>query len=341
MANRVTIDDIARRAGVSKSTVSHALSGRRPISNKVRQRILDVVDRVGYRPSSTARSLAMRKTMVIGVLTPGIQNPYSAAFVETLERAMKERNYKMLLGISSDRQEALAYLRDFRSGMVDWVMNMVSSLSSLDARLACRDIPVVTYQRPEPESPVYLDFISGVLQGMEHLWSLGHRRIGFIATNTAAPEELEEQRLLGYRQYLDRQQVEVDPELIMEGGGRMEDGFELGARLHRRGATAIFASNDLMAMGVLHWARESEVNVPRDLSVIGFDDIPQAVYAVPPLTTVQIPLRVLSSVMVRELVNRIEGQTHMQQEVVVPKLIIRKSTGPAARQPAENGGNHA
>jgi DNA-binding LacI/PurR family transcriptional regulator len=328
--SRTSILNVARIAGVSKSTVSNTFSGRKNVNPEMRRRILEIAGKVGYRPHYAAQVLATRKTMMIGVLLSELYNPNTAAIVQNLEQALLKYNYKMLLGLTyNNHDRGIEYLRQFATGMVDGIINTLPEVTFSEAVRECQDLPIVTWCSPAPESPVYMDFPTGVQAALEHLWELGHRKIGFISLAGAI-------RIIGcksdiYTNFYARHGVTPDETLCVGGDSQAESGYRLGSVLHDRGVTAIFSGNDLMAFGILRWAREAGLRVPEDLSVIGFDDNPMATLVSPPLTTVQMPVSRLAEITVQGLIDRIEGKPLRQQEVIVPRLIVRQSTGPVPK----------
>ncbi len=324
---------VAKKAGVSASTVSYVLSGKRTISPKVCRKVRKIIDELGYRANPAARTLSSKKSMQIGIVTDEISNSISSCLVETLEEKFSRHGYKVLLGISKwDRPKAFQYIREFASGMTDGIINMVGGISIDEAIRESRGIPVITHMRPQKESPVYIDMLTGSMLVMEHLWSLGHRKIGFIRTPDDAPEVGMERREMGYRQFFARMAINPPENLIMEGKGLVENGYRCAEPLLKAGATAIFASNDMMAVGVLQWAYQKGIKVPEELSVAGFDDSPIALAVSPPLTTVQIPVTIIAEKTAQALIDRINGKEIVRQEVIVPTLIVRQSTGKPKRR---------
>jgi DNA-binding LacI/PurR family transcriptional regulator len=332
----VSIETVARIAKISKSTVSNTFTGRKNVTPEIRSRILEIAEKVGYRPHYAAQVLASRKTRMIGVLISELYNPNTGAIVQNLEQALLKHNYKMLLGLTyGNHGRSLEYLRQFATGMVDGIINTLPEVTFSEAVRECRNLPIVTWCSPAPESPVYMDFAAGIQAALEHLWGQGHRKIGFITLAGAV-------QMIGcrsdiYTNFYTRQGLEPDETLCVGGDSLADAGYRLGSVLHERGATAIYAGNDLMAFGILRWARETGLRVPDDLSVVGFDDNPMATLVSPPLTTVQMPVSRLSEITVQGLIDRIEGKPPGQQEVVVPRLIVRQSTGPVPKLSGKDG----
>lgn len=328
MAKSIKVSDVANRLGISKTTVSHALSGNRPTSSRTRKRVFEAVRTLGYTPNYAARTLATKKTMLVAILAPDMSNPFTASLLSSFGKALSANSYNMLLAIVEEHDCAVNYLRQFASGMVDGIINMVPAISALEARALCQDLPLVTFMRDEIECPTYVDYIDGAKSAMSHLWGLGHRKIGMIAFHENAPDANEEGRVLGYREFLHMQGQTNTDELLFFGSGHNDSELAHQAEcLYKKGVTAIFTSNDEMATGVINWSFNKGLKVPDDLSVIGFNDSPIAHSACPPLTTVQLPIRPLAQSTVEALLSRMNGGRHpSQKEFIIPRLVVRSST---------------
>jgi DNA-binding LacI/PurR family transcriptional regulator len=324
--HKVSIREVARAAGVSSSTVSHVLSGKRPISPAVCKKVRRVVDRLGYRAHATARHLAQRKTGQLGLVVREVSSSVTGALLEHMEASCRRSGYKMLLGIAHDDADlALSYISEFASGLADGVLNLVPGIGVAQAALAGPGVPVLTYLRPHPESPVLFDKRAATELMMEHLWALGHRRIALVWALDLAPEQHRDPKELGYRSFLERMGVTFDERLLLptrEG----EPVGPLAEAALRCGATALFATSDTRAAELIRWAHDTGRHVPRDLSIAGFDDAPIAASLVPALTTIALPLAELAEKTIRALVDRIEGRLALAQEILPPRLIIRQST---------------
>lgn len=325
---KVSIREVARVAGVSSSTVSHVLSGKRPISPAVCKKVRRVVDRLGYRAHATASHLAQRKTGQLGLVVREVGSSVTGALLEHMEASCRRAGYKMLLGIAHDEPAlALSYLGEFASGLADGVLNLVPGVSVEDAVRACPGVPVLTYLRPHPDSPVLFDKRAAAELMMEHLWGLGHRRIALVWAPDLAPEQNRDPKELGYLSFLERMGVSLNERLLLP----IQDGESVGPVAEaalRCGATALFATSDTRAAELIRWAHDTGRRVPEDLSIAGFDDAPIAAALVPALTTVAQPLSELAEKTIRALVDRIEGRPALAQEILPPRLVIRQSTGP-------------
>jgi LacI family transcriptional regulator len=333
-----TIQDVARAAGVSTSTVSHVLNETRPVNADTRQRVLDAMAALDYRPNRLARSLRNRRTNTLGVLLPNSANPFFAQILLGIEAACFEHDYNVILGnANDDARREMAYLDVLVSKQVDGILLVSTGAyrKALDL-LAPRGVPVVMVDRSPAEvyegwqiDAVYTDNEEGGRQATDYLIQSGHRRIACIGGPALLTSGAG--RVIGYRLALERAHLPVDETLILEGDFEHEGGYQAGKALLNlpEPPTAIFACNDLMAVGVLYAASEAGVRVPDELSVIGFDDIPLASYTVPRLTTVTQQASLLGRAGVDLMLARLKERSRPTQHRCLPvTLTERASCGP-------------
>ena len=341
----VTIRDVARAANVSISTVSHVLSGKRPTSGQTRRRVQDVIERLGYRPNRVAQSLVWRRPFALGLIIPDITNPYFPALALGAEDRVRSRGYTLVLGNSEyDPHREMAYLELVRSqqlaGAIYCLGDEMSPILPEIQRAVGEGLSLVLVHSPMPSVPtVCADNRQGGRLAARHLIELGHREIGLIS---ALPlDEGMADREGGFLEYLRDTGMAVDRAAVptMYGNHQIEGGSRATAELlaHAPQLTAIFVLNDLMALGALEAVRSAGRRVPDDLSIIGFDDIPFAALANPPLTTVGQPIRRLGEQAADLLLHVIEhGVTLTVEESAQPsvqlpnELIVRQSTAPPA-----------
>lgn len=338
----VTIRDVARAANVSISTVSHVLSGKRPTSGPTRRRVEAVIERLGYRPNSVAQSLVWRRPFALGLIIPDITNPYFPAFARGAEDRVRERGYTLVLGNSDyDPRREFSYLDLVRSqqlaGAIYCLGDEMSPILAELRRAVQEGLAVVLVHSPLANVPtVCADNRQGGCLAAKHLLALGHRRIGVVS---ALPlDEGMAEREAGFLDALRAAGLAVDRAAIPAAYGdhQIEGGRRATVELlaHEPELTAIFVLNDLMALGALEGARASGRRVPRDLSIIGFDDIPFSALANPPLTTVGQPIRQLGEQAADLLLHVIEHGTAPQPDRGVPNLLVpnelihRGSTAP-------------
>ncbi len=332
---RPTIYDVARLAGVSTATVSRALNGTGQIAAPTRAAIEAAVEQLGYRANTIARSLVTKSTQTIALLLPDITNPFYAALVSGVQEYALGHDYTMLLCTTEgDPAREEQYLSLLRAKQVDGAL--VDGLRLPPDRIArfVQDgFPIVCLDRDIESDAIPLVQVDNRLGGRlatEHLIGLGHSRIGHV---TGAQDlGISEERLAGYREALAAAGIAVEPRLVAEGRFTEESGYE-GARALLDAApdvTAIFAANDLSALGVLNALAERGRNVPGEVSVVGFDDLRLSAFTSPPLTTIKQPAAEIAKLATELLIDLTRGkQAGKVRHLLEPTLVVRKSTAPA------------
>lgn len=329
-----TIKHVAARAGVSFTTVSHVLNGTRRVSDGARERVERAVAEMGYAPSAVARSLKMRETCILGVMVPNITNPFFGELTRGIEDFCHSTDYSVYLCNSDDDPARQArYLQTLLERRVDGLLLAAAAgdTKALAERLAPTGVPTVAVDRGIPGMAadlVRVDHQSGAALAMSHLFGLGHRAIACLSGPSAFA--VSRTRTAGWRKAMQRKKIPIDDGWLLEGEFSAAVGHELTRRLLTRGdITAIFAGNDLMAIGALRAAAEMGVAVPRQLSVIGFDSIDLGAYVYPALTTVGHPIREIGETAASVLIERIAAGPAANRDVVLPaQLLVRESTGP-------------
>ncbi|HEY0186612.1 MAG TPA: LacI family DNA-binding transcriptional regulator [Cellulomonas sp.] len=327
MAGRVTITDVAREAGVSVATVSKVINGRDGIAQGTAAHVRAVVQRLGYEQSIVARSLRSHQTHVIGVLVAEFE-PFSTEILKGAGAALADTEYALLAytgGGSGRAGWERRYLTRLSGTLIDGAVLVTPTLLDPDG-----DIPVVAvdpHAGPGGLPTVDSENLNGALLATRHLIGLGHRRIGFLGGRA----DLESSRLreAGYRQALAEAGIATDPALVRVAEYQRDGADRPTAALLALPdpPTALFAANDLSAMGILDTARRLGVRVPEDLSVVGFDDIPESAATDPPLTTVRQDLRRLGGAAVELLLRMLDGTDPHPDHVRLPTtLILRAST---------------
>jgi LacI family transcriptional regulator len=336
--NRLTIRQVADLAGVSTATVSRVINGRAEVSEKAREAVLRVVREHGYSTNRTARGLSAGRTGLVGVTTPVVHHSYFAVILDGAGEALYEQDMRMVLcPTHHEHDREVSLLERLMQGTTDGAL-LILPEESPDELAALHDhgyrFVIADPLKPLDERvpTVSAAHSSGASEAVEHLLALGHRRIaavtgprGWIAT---------EERLRGYNGALAAGGEMPDPALVVESNFHAEGGVEAALSLLDRPnpPTAIFAFNDMLAIGVMQAARRRGVRVPDDLSVVGFDDTFEASIVSPPLTTVRQPLaemgRMAVNLLVRQLQNQRIEALHVQLET---KLVVRESTAPAGR----------
>lgn len=332
----MSIKDVAREAGVSTATVSHVLNNSRFVSAETRARVLGAVERCNYYPNAHARSLASGRSQMLGLLISDITNPFFPELVKAIEAAAFERGYDVVLSNTNYEQgRAAHYVRRLIERKVAGVALMTSEFDDrLLDELASRHVSVVLLDRDAPAvgmSNLCVDYESGIEAAVRHLVALGHRRISFLS----GPAHLRSirKRLDAFRLSLARYLPggAAQPEIYF-GDLKVEGGRAAAREMLASDArpTAVVAANDLMALGAMREFLSAGLSIPRDVSVVGFDDIAFASLAEPPLTTVCLPRDELGRRAVEALVATVEHPERQGVELrVSTHLVERGSTGPA------------
>jgi LacI family transcriptional regulator len=328
----VTIFDVAEAAGVSSATVSRVLNNKAHVRNATREAVLQAVTRLGYVANQHARCLAGGRSQVVGLLVYGLGSSYTAAIVRGIDYALMLGQYDLLLYTTHSHKE-VDHIAMITQGLADGLLLLLPRTpTEYLTLLQQQQFPYILIDHQglgDYHRSVGSANFQGAYQATRYLIELGHRRIGFItgALELGSANE----RLAAYRAALAEAGLASDPALIHEGSFLQPQGFagaETLLSLPDR-PTAIFASNDAMAFGVMEAARMRSLRIPEDLSVIGFDDIPRAAEAYPPLTTVRQPLQQMGQTAVENLLNLIRDPQFEVKQIVLPtELIIRGSCRP-------------
>ena len=339
--SEIRIKELARIAGVSTASVSRALSNPNRVSKKMREKVLAAADEVGYRPNRLGASLRTARSGNIVAIIPDISDSFNSGVIQSLERTAAERGYSVLFGdTQGERERELVYGGLVRSRQADGIIVFSHRLPFEDEELASENfqLPPLVNSCEFAESPftdtsllpwVSIDNEVAGRDATEHLLSLGHRKIAVITGDIESPSAL--QRLKGYKQALQNYGVAFDPGLIQEGLYTLEAGVEYTKKilLAKDRPTAIFCMCDETAIGCIATLREYGFSVPRDVSVVGFDDIRFAEYLSPPLTTVAQPVEDIGRRCAEILLDMIDGETIEVPKNILPhKLMVRESTAP-------------
>ena len=329
-----SIKDVAREAGVSTATVSHVINNTRFVSDVVRARVLDAVERCGYYPNAHARSLASGRSRTLGLVISDISNPFFPELVKSIEAAAFEHGYDTILSSTNyDPERTSQYVRRLIERKVAGVMLMTSELdTSLIAELAGRQVSVVFLDLGEPGphmSNLRVNYEAGIDEAIRHLVSLGHRRISFVC----GPERLRSaaRRLEAFRasvkKYLPDARARIhEGDFKIEGGARAAREILSG----RGRPTAVVCANDMMALGAMDEFRAAGQRIPGDVSIVGYDDIAFAALSEPKLTTVCLPRAELGRRAVEALMATLSHPDQQGAEVnVMTHLVVRNSTAPA------------
>ncbi len=330
----VTIFDVAREAGVSYGTVSRVLNHRDHVRPETREAVMAAVDRLGFVANQQARRLAGGRSQVIGLLLHGLNTSYADEILRGIDAELEAASYDLLLYTTHRRKlKESAYVGTITRGMADGLLlllprNAAAYLNSLRAR----KFPYILIDHQgtgDPDHSVGATNRQGGHEATRYLIGLGHRRIGFVTGTLDLACATD--RLDGYRQALAEHAIPFDPALVQPGDFDQPSGSTAAQALLDlpQPPTAVFASNDAMAFGVMEAARARGCSVPGDLSVVGFDDIPQTTLVYPPLTTIRQPLEEMGRVATRMLLHLItDPQADMRTVTLPTSLVERQSCGP-------------
>ena len=333
-----TLHDVASRCGVSYQTVSRVVNHSPQVAEKTRSRVLQAISELGYRPNLTARRLATRRSSVIGMVGINITYYGPAQIMLSIEETAKRQGYHLMFaGVDRPSKAQLtAAITDLRAHQVDGLVLGVPLDGKVDLiRQLCRPTPFVTLDASAaPDIPtVMVDQGHGVRLSIRHLLGLGHRRIACIAGPSGWPAAVA--RRQAWRQAL--REAGLKPSACAEGDWSAESGYDAATRLLRRGAdrfTAIVAANDQMALGALRALHVGGLRVPEDISVVGYDDLPEARFFHPPLTTVRNDFAAQGARCVEVLLRLINRQpVELPLLALCTELVVRESTAAAHAAP--------
>ena len=330
----LTLVDIAKQAGVSRSTVSRVVNDDPNVNENVRKRVREIIVTTGYQPHAAARSLASHRSWMIGLVLPRtvstfFTDPYFPRLTQGVAQACNQHNYTLglfLVGTIDDEKHL--FPRISRKGLLDGILLQTGRMGDkLMDRLVNSDIPIVIVGRPFTNNGVsYIDVdnVNASYQAVLHLIQLGHKRIGTITglMNSTAGIDRKE----GYLKAITSQWSQVDESLIVEGDFSEQGGYEAMGKLLPAKPDAIFAASDTMAIGAIRYVREVGLRVPEDISFIGFDDLPIASLSDFQLTTVRQPIIQFGAKSVETLIDQIENGNSISQRIIMgTELIIRDS----------------
>ncbi len=333
----MSIREVAKRAGVSTATVSRVVNGTAPVDARTEKRVRLAIARTGYYPNTHARTLGTGKSHIYGMIISDIENPFFPELVKCFERIAVEHGHEVLIANTDYRPERMEVcVRRMLERKVDGVAIMTSEMDSeLIQMLSGRGIPIVFFDTGvvgEKISDVSLDYARGIEQAIDHLTELGHRRIAFVS----GPDNLASARtrLEAFRASLKRKKLECSSDSIRTGNHRFDGGYAAMLEILKLPVrpTAVLASNDLTAIGIMGAIYAAGLRVPDDISVVGFDDIALSSFVSPPLTTIRLSRSDIAEFAFTTLYAASQrGVKEGVSHIVRAELVIRQST--AALQP--------
>ena len=319
--------DVADRAGVSHQTVSRVVNGFDNIRPETRDRVLTAISELGYRRNSAARTLATRRSGAIGVLAPAVSDYGPTSTVQSIDAAARAAGFHPLITTTPDDLASIAAGLEFLLDQSVEALVVVAPQHGIGGLLQHLDVtvPIATLQSGDlgPGTAISFDQSAGAALAMAHLRELGHHEIQHVA----GPEHFfeAEARRRSYERALDGAGIPI-PEIVA-GDWTAESGYR-AARAIAPQTTAVFSANDQMALGLIHAFRDAGLDVPRDVSVVGFDDIPEAAHFWPPLTTVRQDFAEIGRRAVALLLGELRGELSLNHDQILPELIVRESTAP-------------
>jgi LacI family transcriptional regulator len=326
----VTIQDVAKAAGVSVSTVSRVLNEKDDVASETYVKVQEVIASLGYASSLAARSMRSHSNKVIGLIMPDVASPYCVEVLRGLNEAIAESDYDLIIYTTGDvrkyhtADQERKFVNLLNGGITDGVIVVTPAATSFST-----DAPVVTID-PNNERPDCPGIIAanreGALTAMNYLTGLGHKRIGFITGRLDLVSGCH--RLEGYKDGLNAKGIPLDDELIQIGDYTTEVGYACSQKLLDLPdpPTAIFASNDMSALGAYQAAQEAGLRIPQDLSVIGFDNLPESTYPQPSLTTIDQFVAQMGKTAVELVMKMIKGETLERNLIKIPtRLVVRES----------------
>jgi LacI family transcriptional regulator len=334
----MNLEDIAKKAGVSRSTVSRVINGESYVSEKTRERVMQIIEIEGYSPNPAARMLVMQRSQVMGVVVPALpgfafeDNYYFPALLHGISQATDAHDYGMLLWLGGNTSDPDRFSRRIlKNRLMDGLILASVEMNTpfIDQLINSSSIFVMV-ERPaqygERINYVTVDNIRGAIMAVEHLLSLGRRRIATIVGNIQNIDAVD--RLAGYKVALERAGIAFDEELAPSGHFTRSGGYQAMKRILPCRPDAVFAATDQMALGVIQAINEAGLQIPDDIAIVGFDDLPMALDTIPPLTTIRQPIAEKGRRAAELLFDLVEGRATEPRHIVLPvELIIRQSCG--------------
>ena len=343
-ADRVTLKTIAEHLGLTAGTVSAALNNSpaaRSIPEHTRNRIIAAAQELNYRPNFFARTLRLKRTYTIGVIAEEIGDAYGAMVISGIEEYLRKNDFFFLTVIHRHDPKLLQTYAQML--LTRGVEGFITTDASLTGGLTLPTVAVAGHARIEGVTNIVLDHKRAARLALEHLKALGHEEIAFMKGQTTSSDSAV--RWSAICEVAQELGIPIRPELTIQLEGTDSTpaiGYPFAKQLLARKIpfTALFAYNDISAMGSMWAIKEAGLRVPEDISIVGFDDIPGAAYANPGLTTVRQPLVKMGQIAAQTVVDQIEGRGEYVQEIAIePEFVIRESTGPApSRHPRSIAG---
>lgn len=330
----VTIQDVAKEAGVSITTVSRVINNNYPVKKETREKVEKIIEEMNFTPNSLARGLIKKKTDTVGILVPSITNIFFPLVINGIEHFMEKKGYTLIMCDTKDRKTEMRQLRNLTERRVDGIISIDPSASIIKKGIyEALEIPLVIingYNKDIKCNFVINNQEMGVIEALEYLIKLGHKKIAFLRGKNSYSYDLKEEQ---FYKTLKNNNIEVNNEYIIIvdiGNGietvdlSMEATLNIMSKDNR--PTAILACNDWMALGALHACQKLSIKVPQEVSIIGYDNIIISQMSEPKLTTIDQNMYKLGDLAAKILYENIEKQNHTYQKIILDtKLVIRDS----------------
>ncbi|MBT2573871.1 LacI family DNA-binding transcriptional regulator [Bacillus sp. ISL-51] len=338
---KITIYDVADKAGVSITTVSRVINNTGRISDKTRQKVLRVMEEMDYLPNVHASALTGKRTNIIGLITPDISNPFFGELAKSIEDSASLLGFHIMI-CSTDYhpEKETKYFSMLKQKKADGII-VATGIEHADSIKALDDIvksgiPLAMISQDRllvPMDVVIIDDFLGGYSAAKHLLSLGHKKIACITGDGSTTSEKD--RMKGFQEAMREAGTHLDESLIIPTRYSLESGKKAaGALFDRDLPTAVFAFNDVLSCAVIQAARLRGIRVPEDLSIIGFDNTILAEMVDPPLTTMAQPIHEMGRRVVQLLIDEIQGKKKTKSKIILsPELVVRQSTAPAKTRP--------
>lgn len=328
---KVKIDDVAKKAGVSISTVSRVLNGYEHVSKSSKEKVEKAIKALEYTPSQAARSLASQKSNMIGIIVPDLANQYYAKMITAIEEEASKHDYSIIIcNIQENISKELKYMKMLKEMWVDGVVLMHEKINEETKKfLMTCNFPVVlaSVKIPGVElTNINIDDEQAAFDAIEYLVELGHKRIGMI-TGDLRDYTAGISRLNGYKKALAHYGISIDEAIIQEGHFKFNDGYRIMEKMLmlKDRPTAVFAASDEMAIGAMNCALDMGFNVPEDISFMGFDNIDMARVVRPKLTTVNQPSTLIGQIAIESLLKKMAGES-VEEHIVIKHDLVKSDS---------------
>lgn len=325
----VTIKDVAKLAEVSISTVSRVINNSKPVSSEVKQRVIEAIDELGYIPNEVARSLVTKKSNLIGVVVTDIGNSYIAQMIRGIEEVARMYNYDILLSSSyNELERELKYAQILKNKQAEGII-MIAEDYNKETIKTLREfnkpfLYLNRYNKSEEIFTVSLDNKKSIKSMMDYLGNMGHKNIMYLSSDKYDENSVEKLKISGYEEFIAENNLKKN--ILSLKGYSFDDGYNNGEKIismaRQEGITAIFCSYDEVAIGLLNYCYDNSIEVPEEISVVGYGNIKISSLYRPRLTTVIEPYYDIGAVAIRKIIKDINGEESIDESTYLPDRIF-------------------